>query len=132
MGDSAVEGESRSTTPATGSLGVNDILRFLLELFALFSLGYWGYLAWPFPWPGIIYMLGAPLFAAVIWGLFRSPRALFPLDPVGKALIEILVMGAAVGTWFMLGYPVFGTVFGIIAVISGIINGRAEIAREHS
>jgi len=114
---------------ATRPLTANGILRFLLELFALFSLGYWGYLAWPFPWPGILYMIGAPLFAAAVWALFRSPKAVFPLDPVGKALIEILVMGSAAASWFMLGYPLVGAVFAVIALISGIINGRAEISR---
>jgi hypothetical protein len=113
-------------------LGPNDILRFLLELFALFSLGYWGYLAWPFPWPGLAFMLGAPLFAAIVWGLFRSPKALLPLDPVGKALVEILVMASAAAAWFMLGYPIIGAVFGVIAATSGIINGRVEISRESS
>lgn len=110
-------------------IGPNDILRLLLELFALFSLGYWGYLAWPFPLPGVFFMIGAPLFAAVVWALFRSPKAVFPLDPVGRALVEILVLGAAVVVWFMLGHPVIGGVFGVLAAISGVINGRAEIDR---
>ena len=109
---------------------VNDVLRFLLELFALFSLGFWGYLAWPFPWPGVLFMIGAPLFAAIVWALFRSPKAVLPLDPVGKALVEILVMGAATVAWFMLGYPIVGAAFGILAAVSGIINGRSELARE--
>lgn len=110
----------------------NDVLRFLLELFALFSLGYWGYLAWPFPWPGLLYMIGAPLFAALVWGLFRSPKARFPLDPVGRALVEILVMGSAAAAWFMLGHPVVGAIFGVVAAVSGIVNGRAEISKESS
>jgi hypothetical protein len=111
-------------------IGPSDVLRFALELFALFSLGFWGYLAWPFPWPGVLFMVGAPLFAAVVWGLFRSPKALFPLDVVGRSLVEIFVMGAAVAVWFMIGYPVVGAIFGIVAVISGVITGRAEIAAE--
>jgi len=106
------------------------VLRFALELFALFSLGFWGYLAWPFPWPGVLFMVGAPLFAAVVWGLFRSPKALFPLDVVGRSLVEICVMGAAVAVWFMIGYPGVGVSFGTVAVISGVITGRAEIAAE--
>jgi hypothetical protein len=110
----------------------NDVLRFLLELFALFSLGFWGYLAWPFPWPGILFTIGTPLFAAVVWGLFRSPRAVFPLDPVGRVLVEVLVMGAAVAAWFMLGYWVVGLVFGIVAAVSGFINGRREFSTEAS
>ena len=106
------------------------MLRFVLELFALFSLGFWGYIAWPFPWPGFLYMIGAPLFAAVVWALFRSPKAVVPLDVVGRTLVEIFVMGAAVAVWFMVGYPLVGTVFGIVAAISGVIAGRAEVAAE--
>jgi hypothetical protein len=108
----------------------NDVLRFLLELFALFSLGFWGYFAWPYPWPGVLFMIGTPLFAAIVWGLFRSPKAVLPLDPVGRAAVEILVMGSATTAWFMLGYPLVGAVFGILAVVSGVINGRSELARE--
>jgi hypothetical protein len=106
------------------------VLRFVLELFALFSLGFWGYLAWPFPWPGVLFMIGAPLFAAVLWALFRSPKAVFPLDVVGRWIVEIFVLGAAVAVWFMVGYPLVGIAFGIVAAISGVIAGRAEIARE--
>ena len=108
----------------------NDALRFLLEIFALFSLGYWGYLAWPFPWPGVLFMIGTPLFAAAVWAVFRSPKAVLPLDPVGRAMVEILVMGAATVAWFMLDQPVVGAIFGILAAVSGVINGRREVARE--
>lgn len=106
------------------------MVRFALELFALFSLGFWGYLAWPFPWPGALFMVGAPVFAAIVWALFRSPKAVFPLDVVGRSLVEIFVMGAAVAVWFMIGYPVVGVIFGILASVSGVIAGRAEISRE--
>ncbi len=106
------------------------MVRFALELFALFSLGFWGYLAWPFPWPGVLFMVGAPEFAAIVWALFRSPKAVFPLDVVGRSLVEIFVMGAAVAVWFMIGYPVVGVIFGILAAVSGVLAGRAEIARE--
>ena len=107
-----------------------DVLRFALELFALFSLGFWGYLAWPFPWPGLLFLIGAPVFAATVWALFRSPKAVFPLDAVGRSLVEIFVMGAAVAVWFMISYPVVGITFGILATISGVLTGRAEITSE--
>lgn len=117
---------------ATGSIrvGANEVLRFLLELFAVFTLGYWGYLAWPFPWPGALFMIGTPLFAIIVWGLFRSPRARVPLDPVGRGIVEIAVMGSAVIAWAMLGEPLVALVFGVVALASGTINLRREMARE--
>ncbi|HNP16025.1 MAG: YrdB family protein [Salinibacterium sp.] len=114
----------------TAGLNPNLVLRFLLELFAVFTLGYWGYLAWPFPWPGALFMIGTPLFAIIVWGLFRSPRARVPLDPVGRGIVEIAVMGSAVIAWAMLGEPLVALVFGVVALASGTINLRREMARE--
>ncbi len=109
-------------------VGINEVLRFFLELFAIFSLGYWGYLAWPFPWPGIAFMMGTPLFAIVVWALFRSPKAVIPVDIVGRGIVEIGVMGSAVIAWAMLGQPIVAIVFGVIALVSGILNLRKEAA----
>lgn len=123
---------SRAGSREGARVGANDILRFALELFALLSLGFWGYLGWPFPIPGIFFLFGTPLFAAVVWGLFRSPKAVFPLDPVGRVLVEVFVMGAAVATWFVLDYPIVGLIFGVVAAVSGIINARREFADEET
>lgn len=122
--------ESRTAPERKLSLEPNDVLRFCLELFAFFTLGYWGYLAWPFPWPGVLFMIGAPLFAIIVWALFRSPKALFPVDIVGRGIIEIAIMGSAAIAWAMLGYPIVAIVFAAVALISGIINLRKENAVE--
>lgn len=114
------------------AVGVNEVLRFCVELFAIFSLGYWGYLAWPFPWPGVAFMIGTPLFAIIVWGLFRSPKALVPVDMVGRGIVEIAVMGSAAIAWAMLGHPIIAIVFGAIALVSGIINLRKESARKRN
>lgn len=111
-------------------VGPNEVLRFLLELFAIFTLGYWGYLAWPFPWPGVLFMIGTPLFAMIVWGLFRSPKARIPLDPVGRGIVEIAVMGSAAIAWAMLGQPIVAIIFAIVALVSGTVNLRREMARE--
>jgi hypothetical protein len=107
----------------------NLVVRVLLEIFALFSLGYWGYFAWPFPLPGIFFVIGTPLFAAVVWGLFRSPKAPLPLDAVGRALVEIIIFGSVATAWLMLGQPVVAAAFGIVAIASGVVNARAEVRR---
>jgi Protein of unknown function (DUF2568) len=108
--------------------GPNDILRFVLELFAFVTLGIWGFVAWPLPWPGVLIGLGAPALAILVWALFRSPRAVFRLDPFGKAVVEIAVFGAAALAWWDLGQPVVAAVFAVVATISGVVSGRKELA----
>jgi hypothetical protein len=105
----------------------NDVLRFLLELFAFISLGIWGFAAWPLPWPGILIGVGAPAFAILLWALFRSPKAVFRLDPFGKAIVEICVFGAAAVAWWDLGQPLVGVFFAVVATVSGVISGRSEL-----
>ncbi|MEA9986483.1 YrdB family protein [Subtercola sp. RTI3] len=109
-------------------IGPNDVLRFVLELFAFISIGLWGFLAWPGPLFNFVFGIGAPLFAIVLWALFRSPRAVITLDPFGKALIEIVIMGSGALAWLVIGQPIVAIVFGVVAVVSGIIAGRKEIA----
>lgn len=109
-------------------IGPNDILRFLLELFAFVSLGIWGFTAFPLPWPGLLVGLGAPALAILVWALFVSPRAVFRIDVFGKALVEIAVFSSAAIGWWMLGQPVVAIVFAVVAAVSGILNGRKQLA----
>jgi hypothetical protein len=111
--------------PADLKLGVNDVIRFVVELFAFFTFGFWGFVAWPFPW-NIAFGIATPLFAIVVWALFRSPRAVIGLDAFGKALVEIVVMGSAALAWLMLGQPIIALVFGVVAIVSGVLAGRKE------
>ncbi|SDY42866.1 MULTISPECIES: YrdB family protein [Herbiconiux] len=111
--------------PPDSRLGVNDFVRFLLELFAFFTFAFWGFVAWPFPW-NVAFGVATPLFAIVVWALFRSPKAVIRIDPFGKALVEIVIMGSAALAWLMLGQPIIAVVFGVLAVISGVIAGRKE------
>jgi hypothetical protein len=116
------------TDTSETKISPNDILRFLLELFAFFSLGLWGFAAWPLPWPGVLVGVLAPAFAILVWALFRSPKAVFRLDPFGKAVVEIAVFGAAALAWLDLGQPVVAIVFAIVATVSGVISGRKELS----
>jgi hypothetical protein len=115
-------------TRPTPAIGATDILRFVLELFAFVSLGVWGFLAWPLPWPGILVGILAPAFAILVWALFRSPKAVFRLDPFGKAIVEIFVFGAAALAWWDLGQPIVAGVFAVVATVSGVLSGRRELS----
>ena len=62
---------------------VNLALAFLLELCALGALGYWGVRTGDGPVAKVALGLGAPLCAAVLWGLFAAPRAPVSVPLVG-------------------------------------------------
>ncbi|MCI2957910.1 YrdB family protein [Agromyces atrinae] len=109
-------------------IGPNEILRFFLELFAFLSLGIWGFLAFEEWWLKFVVGLGAPLVAILVWALFRSPKAVFRIDAFAKAIIEIAVFTAAALAWWTLGQPIVAVVFAVVAAVSGVINGRRELA----
>ena len=71
------------------------MLRFVLELSALGALGYWGLWAGDGPFVKAALGLGAPLLAAVAWGLFVAPRARVPLPLAGRLAVELAVFGSA-------------------------------------
>ncbi len=83
-----------------GQNPINLALRFLLELAALYSIGYWG---WNRDGGIVRYLLafGLPILAAFVWGTFRvpgdggAPRVRVP--GVVRLLIEAVFFGFA--TW---------------------------------
>lgn len=57
----------------------NLAIRFLLELCALATLGYWGFHTGQGFLLRLGLGLGSPLALAVLWGMFGSPNAAYPL-----------------------------------------------------
>jgi hypothetical protein len=73
----------------------NLALRFILELCALGALAYWGFHNGQGLALKILLGVGAPLLAAVVWGVFVSPRAARPVPGPVRLLLELLVFGGA-------------------------------------
>ncbi len=85
-------------------------LRFLLELCLLAALAYVGLQV------SVVLAVLAPLVAAVVWGLFVSPKARFPL-PLGLWLaVQAVLFGAAIIGLVAVGSVVLGVVFGVLVV----------------
>ncbi len=108
-----------------GKNPVNLALRFFLELFGLFALGYWGWTQHA-SWLRFLWTIGLPLIAAVLWGTFRVP------DDPGKApvavpgfirlFLEAVYFGGSVLALFASGQPVWGWIFGILIVIHYLLS----------
>ncbi len=105
----------------TGLRDANLVLRFLLEVAALVSLGYWGFSTQDTLVTKILCGIGAPLVAAVIWGLFVAPKAAHPVRLPWRLLIEAIVFGAAAAGLFGAGRSTLGWVFLALVLISEVL-----------
>jgi len=104
-----------------------EILSVVCGLFAFATLALWGFLAWPFPW-NIVAGIGAPALAILVWALFVSPRAVLAVHPFVRALVELFVYAAATVAWWSMGQALIGSIFAIVAVVIGALNGRRRLA----
>lgn len=99
----------------------NLALRFLLELCLLVALGYWGFRAGEGLLGNIVLGLGAPLLAAVVWGIFISPRARLPVSRPVRLVMELVLFGAAVVALAAAGQPGLAIAFALIVLINEVL-----------
>lgn len=103
-----------------------DVLRLVSELLAFGSLCVWGFLAWSLPW-NIVWGLGAPIVAILIWALFLSPKAVIALPRAVRTLIELLVFVSATLALWALDLPWAGLAVGVFCVVVGVFVLRREL-----
>jgi hypothetical protein len=119
-----------SETSGRKSVGANDLLRFILELWAIVVYGYWG-LNQSFGVLNYVLMIGAPIVMAVIWGTFavpndpsRSGGAPVPVPGAVRLILELLILGVAF--WIMFSGELFylGLIYGVLVIMHYIIARR--------
>ena len=93
---------------------------FVSELAALVALGYWGFAQDASLGVRIALGIGAPLVAAVLWGLFAAPRALVHVRALAVAT-KVLVFGAAVAALVATGHPWLAIVLGVVAILGSVL-----------
>jgi hypothetical protein len=96
----------------------NLALRFVLELCALAGLGVWGFWAGNGMLAKLALGLGAPLLAAVVWGLFVAPKATVPVPVPVHLLLQVVIFGLAAAGLGAAGHPQLAGVFGVVVVLN--------------
>jgi hypothetical protein len=100
------------------------LLMFLLELAMLAALGYWGWTQYT----GILQIvlgIGAPVLAAVLWGVFRVPGE--PGDVVVavrgwvRLLLELGLFAVAVALLYSAGQTNAAIIFGGLVVLEYVL-----------
>ena len=115
-GQPAGEGWQRALPP--GLHAVNEGLAFLLELLALGGLAWWGADTGGGLAASILLGAGAPVVAAVAWGLFAAPRARVRLPLAGVLAVKVIVFGLAAVAVAAIGRLGIAIAFAVVVVIN--------------
>ena len=96
----------------------NEGLAFLLELILLGALAWWGAKAGTSLAARVLLGVGAPLAAAVAWGLFASPRARIRLPMAGVLAVKVLAFAAGAAALYAVGQHVLAICFAVVALLN--------------
>ena len=96
---------------------LNLALRFLLELAALGALGYWGFWVAENGALKVLLAVGLVTVAAVIWGMFVSPKARYRLPEWGRLALEVVLFGSAVLALNATGNPTLAAILAVLVII---------------
>ncbi len=97
------------------------MLRFILELVLLFALSYWGFHVSSGLFVQILLGIGLPLLAAIVWGIYISPKASVKLPMPAVLLIEAFLFAAATVCLILSGFVIFAVIFACVAAVNRVI-----------
>ena len=70
--------------------------------------------------------LGAPLLAAVIWGLWVAPASRRRLPDPARLVVEVVLFAAGVAALAAAGYVVVAVVFGVVVTVNIVLVRMLE------
>lgn len=111
-------GQARPSTLRSVNLGV----RLLCELALLVALAVWGFHAGFGLASDLLLGLGAPLLAAVVWGLWVAPASRRRLADPARLLVEVLLFAAGVVALAVAGFPLVAVGFAAIVTVNIILD----------
>jgi len=95
------------------------LVRFLLELAMLGALGYWGFKTGDSALATWALGLGAPLAAAVVWGMFIAPKSTFEVPAPVWIGLQVVLFGAAAVALATVAPDQLAAIFLAVVVLDG-------------
>ncbi|MCW2963882.1 MAG: hypothetical protein JWO17_1134 [Actinomycetia bacterium] len=90
-------------------------VRFACEIAAVVAFVWWG-------WPVLGIVLGA--IVIVVWGAFVAPKATRRLADPARAVLELVIFGAATAGFVSVGQTLLAIVFAVAAAVSAGLSRR--------
>ena len=100
---------------------VNLAVRLLVELAALAAFAVWGFQLGEGRLARIALGVGAPLAAAVVWGLFASPEAIVPIPGPAIVAVQALVLGLGVVALAAAGHPRLAAALALVMLLNAAL-----------
>jgi hypothetical protein len=106
-------------------IALNEVLRFAFELVALAAFG-WG-AASSFDGPVRFVVAAVAVIAgAALWGALVAPRASRRLRDPARLGLEVVFFALAGGCLAVVGHPVIGVVFAVLAIANAVLLRRHD------
>lgn len=100
---------------------VNLLLRLLLELCVLFSIGYWGFHLKGTWLKKFSLGVGLPIIIMTIWALFIAPNSSYEISFPLRIFMEICVFALGAFALYASGHQSLAKVFSITVCINMIL-----------
>jgi hypothetical protein len=82
---------------------------------------YWGFYTGNGWLVKIVLGIGSPALAAIVWGLFVSPKATYDIGDLARLVVEIVIFGSSAVALYHSGQIKLSFIFVITAVISRVL-----------
>ena len=112
----------------TAFVALNLAVRFLLELSALFILGWWGWHQRDDTWRIVLAAI-TPLTAAALWGIFavpndpsRSGSAPVPTPGPLRLALELTFFASATWACYNLGHVRLAAILGVVVAVHYLLS----------
>ena len=99
---------------------INLALSFLLELAMLVAFGYWGFNTGDSTLVHILFGLGIPVIAIVIWSIYNAPMSKRRLPRTPRTILEVVMFSLAALALAAAGQTTWAVLFAVLIVINQI------------
>lgn len=96
----------------------NIILAFLLEISAIFILGYWGINLPINKAISVTIGLSLPVSIIVIWSIFCAPSSNYRLEGLWIILVKSIIYAIVIYCLFSMGHTTSAIIFGFFVLIN--------------